>query len=268
LLELKMNLVDLVIGRILPYLALVVGVGGLLLRLGNWLRIPVPFRLTIFPQPGRRSGKIVSLWREIFLQTTLRHSSFGLWLVVWLFHLSLAAILAGHVLGLSFPENPFEIFSLSAPVGKQLSSLSSTGAGAVLILALLILLARRLFVPMVRRYCQGRSYFEILLLLFIALSGQALRLNPSHDLLPETNRYLAGLFQGKMAPLPQSPWFLAHFLLVIALLFYLPFSRLLHLIGSFLHRLLLLDRPALKSGSPSESRPSPKSKTGFARTER
>ena len=48
----------LIIGQILPYLAFLLGIGGLLWRLGLWLRIPSPFRLTLYPLPERGSGRI------------------------------------------------------------------------------------------------------------------------------------------------------------------------------------------------------------------
>ncbi len=238
-----------IIGRILPYLALVVGCGGLLLRVGWWLRTPVPFHLTLFPLPARRAQRLAVLGRELFLQTSLRRFSPWLWLWTWLFHLSLAAILAGHVLGLSFPENSFRLFGFSTTFGRQLSRVLGTGAGILMIVALTSLLARRIWVPVVRRYCRLRSYFELLLLLSIAVTGMLLRLNHSGQLLRATSRYLAGLFGGPPEPLPGNPLFLAHFLLVLALLCYLPFSRLVHLVGFFLQRLLLLESPACCSGS-------------------
>jgi nitrate reductase gamma subunit len=273
-----MNPSEWIIGRILPYLALVVGCGGLLFRVGHWLRTPVPFHLALFPLPARRTHRLAVLGRELFLQTSLRHFSPGLWLWAWLFHLSLAAVLVGHVLGISFPENPFRLFGLSASFGRQLSRLSGTGAGALMIVTLTSLLLRRILVAAVRRYGRLRSYFELLLLLSIAVTGMLLRLNHSGQLLRTTNRYLAGLFSGPPAPLPDNPVFLAHFLLALALLCYLPFSRLVHLVGFFLQRLLLLEPPAWGSSSSAagrcstfaatEATPGKETKTGFPRTSR
>jgi nitrate reductase gamma subunit len=231
----------------LPYLALVVGCGGVLLRAGWWLRTPAPFFLTIFPLPTRRTQRLAVLGRELFLQSSLHRFSPGLWFWTWLFHLSLAAILAGHVLGFCFPENPFRLFGFSASFGRQLSQLLGTGAGILMIVALTFLLVRRIRVAAVRRYCRLRSYFELLHLLSIAVTGMLLRLNHSGQLLRETSRYLAGLFGAPPAPPPDDHVFLVHFLLVLALLCYLPFSRMLHLVGFFLQRLLLLETPSRKS---------------------
>jgi nitrate reductase gamma subunit len=273
-----MNPAEWIIGRIMPYLALVIGCGGLLLRLICWLRTPAPFHLALFPLPARRIQRLAVLGRELFLQSSLHRFSPGLWLWTWLFHLSLVAILAGHVLGLSFPENPFGLFGLSASSGRQLSRLLGTGAGVLMIVALTSLLVRRIRVSALRRYGQLRSCFELLLLLSIALSGILLRLNHSGHLLRETSRYLAGLFSGPPAPLPGNPIFLAHFLLVLGLLFYLPFSRMVHLVGFFLQRLLLLEPPACGSSSSvadlcstfsaTKETPDRESKTALSRTPR
>jgi nitrate reductase gamma subunit len=273
-----MNPSEWIIGRTLPYLALVVGCGGLLLRVGCWLRTPVPFHLTLFPLPDRGTHRLAVLGRELFLQTNLRHFSPVLWLWVWLFHLSLVAILAGHVLGLSFPENPFRLFGFSASFGRQLSPVLGTGAGALMILALTSLLIRRILVATVRRYCRLRSYFELILLLSIAVTGMLLRLNHSDQLLQATSRHLAGLFCGPPAPLPGNPIFLAHFLLVLALLCYLPFSRLVHLVGFFLQWLLLRKPPVCGSSrsaadrcptyAATEATPDRGTSSGFSRTPR
>lgn len=273
-----MNPSEWIIGRIMPYLALVVGCGGLLLRVGFWLRTPVPFYLSLFPLPARRTQRLAVLGRELFLQKSLHRFSPALWLWTWLFHLSLAAVLAGHVLGISFPENPFRLFGLSASFGRQLSRLLGTGAGALMIVALSSLLIRRIMVAAVRHYCRFRSYFELLLLLSIAVSGMLLRLNHSGQLLWTTKSYLAGLFGDPPAPLPDNPVFLAHFLLVLTLLCYLPFSRLVHLVGFFLQRLLLLEPPVWGSSSSAAGRcstcaatgtmPDKETKTGFSRTTR
>ncbi|MEZ4600845.1 MAG: respiratory nitrate reductase subunit gamma [Syntrophotaleaceae bacterium] len=251
----ELTLSDLIIGRILPYLALTVGIGGLLLRLGLWLRIPVPFRITLYPVPDRPSGQISRLGRDLFLQTGLFQSSRRLWLAVWLFHISFFAVVAGHALGFLSPENPFRFLGVPNSVGRQLSLVLGNAAGLIMITTLAALLARRIFLPMARRYCQWRSYFEPLLLLVIAITGQLLRLGHNVPLLVSTRQYLAGLVGGPAAPLPLEPLFLAHYLTVLLLVGYLPFSRLVHLLGFFLYRMLLLEPPGV-GYSPPKSRPS------------
>lgn len=228
-----------IVGRLLPGLAVTVAVSGLLLRLVSWWRAPVPYALALYPAPRQPRKRLRLLGEELLLQRNLFQFQRGLWLWISLFHLALAAVLAGHILGIAFAGNPFRPFGLPDPVGRQWSQHLGGLTGALIAVAAGALLARRLLSGVVRRFSGVRHVLDLALILAIIVTGDLLRLQHSEHLLPSVRAYLIGLVRPPHAPLPDSALFIAHFTLVNLLLLYLPFSRLVHVIGYFVNRLIL-----------------------------
>lgn len=240
-----------IIGRLLPGLAVTVAVGGLSLRLICWLRLPVPYAQTLYPAPRQLRQRLRLLAEELLLQRNLFQDQRGLWLWVGLFHLTLAAVVVGHGLGIAFAGNPFRPFGLPDEIGRQWSRQLGSLTGAGMALAAGALLARRLLSGSVRRFSSPRHYLDLLLILAVIISGDLLRLHHSGHLLTEVRAYLIGLVKAPHAPLPDQPLFVVHFVLVNALLIYLPFSRFVHAIGYFANR-LILKKPLSEKGFLSE----------------
>jgi len=234
---------EFLFGVMLPYTAFTVFVAGTVLRAAGWLKTPVPFQLTLFPVPGSIQGKIRSLALDFFFCASLFREDKALWLRVWLFHLSLGLIIAGHVAGIYYLREQFVLVGLAPGTSRLLSKLLGGTAGTAMALSLGALIVGRIINPVVRKLSVPEDFFNLLLLSAIAASGIFLYLPVFHVDLPAVRSYMGDLVTFRPASLPQSPMFLVHFLLVNILLLYFPFSRLLHSVGYFVNRSVLLESP-------------------------
>lgn len=226
-------------GAVIPYVAIVLFLGGMVLRIMAWLKIPVPFQLTIFPCPQTRGGAALDLAKECVGFRTLWRGKKDLWLMSWLFHISLAFILVGHLFGIAFLGQQFTWFGASAETSYKLSVLMGTYAGAALFLGLLLLTIRRISSPTMRFISSFADYLVLVLLLGIVGSGMYMRLfqEVSYE---AVQSYLIGLLTFHPIPLPDNIGFIFHFTLVQLLLLYFPYSKLMHSCGIFFSRWLIV----------------------------
>ncbi|HTP28271.1 MAG TPA: respiratory nitrate reductase subunit gamma [Anaeromyxobacteraceae bacterium] len=228
---------------IVHHLAFAVFLVGTAARIARWLKAPVPFHLTLFPTPPNTIGKVRAMATELFLARTLFREDRLLWLWSGLLHVSLALVLAGHVLGITFLRGQFTLVGLSLQASHALSSTLGEAAGAAMAIALAGLFFRRVALPKIRRLSGPASFFDLFLLLAIALSGLSMSVPRFAVRLPEVRTYMGALLTFRSAPLPHSPAFVIHLFLVDLLLFYFPFSRLLHSAGFFFGHAMLLESP-------------------------
>lgn len=242
--------------RILPYIACGVFLTGTILRVARWLRISVPFQLTLFPAPSDTSGRIATVATEFLLCRSLYREDKFLWLWVWLFHISLVMVVAGHVLGIYFLRSQFTPVGLSVVTSRVLSSFLGGMTGIVMTISLSVLLSRRILNPEIRRLSQPDNYFELLLLSAIVLTGALMYFPGFHVDLKAVRAYMGGLLSLNPVPFPHSPPFIIHFMFVNMLLLYFPFSRLLHSAGFFVNRAMLVEAPPVY---PTPARNAPRS---------
>jgi nitrate reductase gamma subunit len=244
------------IGGILPYIACAVFLAGTIIKVAVWLRTPVPFQLTLYPVPGDTSRRITAVVTEFILCRSLYLEDKLLWLRVWLFHFSLAMVVAGHLLGIFFMRSQFTLVGLSLVTSRTLSSFLGGMTGIVMTVSLGIMLCGRIVNPEVRRLSEPDNYFELLLLLAIALTGSLMYLPGFHVDLQAVRAYMGGLINLHPIPFPHSPLFIVHFLLVNILLLYFPSSRLMHSAGFFVNRAMLVEAPPVY---PTPARNAPRS---------
>ncbi|MGI6091880.1 MAG: respiratory nitrate reductase subunit gamma [Veillonellaceae bacterium] len=231
------------IGQVLPYLAAGVFLAGMIWRIATWLKCPVPFKLTMFPAPADTAGRVLAISKELILFDSLRRSEQGLWLWAWLMHIGLFAVVGGHIVGISQLGLQFTALGMSPSQSVAMSAALGTGAGILLLGALIVLFYRRTAVPEVKRMSNPADYFDILLLLAIVISGMHMRLTTLEVDLAAIRSYMAGLITFCPAAAPQNWIFLSHFFLVNILLIYFPFSKLVHLAGFFVTRSLIVAPP-------------------------
>jgi len=232
---------ELLIGGIFPSIALMVFICGTALRIITWLRVPVPFQLTLFPEQKGTTGKTAAVAGEFLFFRTLYRENRLLWLWVWLFHLSLALILIGHVLGIHFLRRQFTLIGAEPDTSIRLSTALGSLMGAVIVISLGALLCRRLFNGELRKLSEPLAWFDLLLLLAVAVSGLCMYLPGYHVELPLVRTYMESLFIFRPTPLPPFTLFKIHFLLVNFLFLYFPFSQLIHSAGFFVNRAMLVE---------------------------
>lgn len=231
------------IGHIFPYVAVAIFILGAIYKLRRWLTVAPPFPLTIFPVPRRPGGRLLVVLKEMLLFNSLFRHNRLLWLASWIFHLSLALIIAGHVLGIYTFREQFTLVGLSKAESQMLSHFLGMVTGVVYMIALVLLMGRRFYDREARATSNLISYLELGLLAGIGLTGMGLRevmTKPEFLLIRE---YMAGLILFRPAVMPGSPWFFWHFFLVNILLMYLPFSRLMHGLGGGIMHLMLTEAP-------------------------
>lgn len=230
---------SILFGWVIPYIVILLFLGGMILRILSWLKVPVPFKLTVFPCPPSRAGAAADLVKESIGFKSLWRGKKGLWFMSWLFHISLAFILIGHFFGIGFLGQQFTWFGASSEQSLQLSILLGTYAGIALSLGLLLLTIRRMSSPLTRFISSWADYLVLVLLLGIVGSGMYMRL--FHGITYESvQSYLIGLLTLHPVSMPANTAFIFHFTLVQLLLLYFPYSKLMHSCGIFFSRWLIV----------------------------
>jgi nitrate reductase gamma subunit len=250
---------------IVPWVAFVVFVGGIIWRVVDWARSPVPFRIPttsgqqralpwIKPQSlenphttlgvlGRMALEVL-FFRSLFRNTKTEvmpdrekvvHSGTKyLWAAGMAFHWAMLVIVIRH--GRFFAEPiPWFVDLLQSLDGFLQVGVPTFYVTSFLFLAgLAYLLGRRLLEPYVRHISLPADYFALYLLLGVGLSGVAMRHLYKVDL-AQVKAMVGGWFAFEaVVPAGVGGVFFMHLLLVCALLVYIPFSKLLHMPGVFL----------------------------------
>lgn len=240
------------IGQVFPYLAAGVFIVGMIWRVRKWLRVTVPFPLTLSPAPITTSGRIWTVGRELLLFSSLWRGDRTLWLWAWLMHASLAMVVVGHIVGISSFGLQFMFMGITATQSKILSAVMGTGTGIVLFTALVALLYRRTAITEVKRLSDPAEYFDLLLILAIVISGLHMRVTSLEVDLVAIRAYMGGIISLQPIAIPHEWIFVSHFILVNVLLIYIPFSKLVHLVGAFVNRTMLVAAPPVYP-SPNKS---------------
>jgi len=241
------------IGQVLPYIAAAVFIVGTCRRIVIWLRVPVPFPLTLFPAANTNTDRVLAIGREILIFDSLRRGDRWLWLWALLLHISLAFIIIGHIAGIYYLTKQFTLVGLSAEASSTLSAWLGSICGVVFFAALLVLFYRRLTIPEVKRLSDPADYFVLGLLSAIVVTGMYMRLVSDVDL-PAVRAYLGGLFTLHPVPIPQNWIFISHFTLVNILLLYFPFSKLIHMAGIIINRAMITELPPVYPTPTGSSR--------------
>ena len=223
---------------ILPYLAIIVLVDGLLYRLYKWMRKPrAPTIFTIYPADRSLSGAFPKLLGDIIFFPRLLREEKALWVGAWLFHLSLMMAVVSHY-KVFFNQMWFwEKLSVTPTTFQTVSRIFDGATGTVMVASLLFLLGRR-FLRFLRELSDPEDYLVLLNILAISISGIYIRFYTSVNLL-EMRRYFASLASFSPTNAPNEPIFLVHYLLVVILMFYFPFGKMAHTVGAGITNILI-----------------------------
>jgi nitrate reductase gamma subunit len=253
-----------VLGIVLPYLALAVFLVGMVARVVGWARSPVPFKITtvcgqqrslpfLRHQPlespftpwqvVKRMALEVLCFRSLFRNTRTeltprRNLAYQpdklLWAGALAFHWSFLVIFLRHLRFFMEPV-PGAVGVLETVDGFfQLAVPTFLLTDAVIVVALLYLLGRRLFNSQVRYISLPTDYFALLLLLGIAGTGIAMRYLWKVDLVGVKELALGLVTLKPVVPEGLGAIFFVHLSLVSLLFAYFPFSKLVHMGGVFL----------------------------------
>ncbi len=254
-----------VFGLIIPYIALALFLGGIVYRVVQWAKAPVPFRIptTCGQQqslPWFRSNKLdnphgtlsvigrmlleVLLFRSLFRNTKVELKSgpklvYGseklLWLGALAFHWTFLIIILRHFRFFLEPV-PFFVDGLQSVDGfLQIGVPILYMTDVVIVAALTFLVLRRLFDSKLRYISLPADYFPLLLILGIVLTGILMRYTPAKADLVGAKQLALGLLSfHPVLPEGIGIMFYLHLFLVCLLIAYFPFSKLTHMVGVFL----------------------------------
>ncbi len=206
----------------LSYFAAVAFIVGLLWRLIGYMRTPMPLPVASTPAPETETGVLGRLLGDVLLFPNLFKADRWLWLGAWVFHVALAAILFRHLRYFTYPVPQVVLYM------ETVALLFGYLFGA----CALFLFWRRLALPRTLYISTLPDYFALLLLGLIAGSG-ILVSYWAHVYLVDVKAYIIGLMTLRPIAPPMHPLFLFHLTMVITLMIYFPFSKLLHAGGIF-----------------------------------
>lgn len=238
-----MESVRIIVGVVLPYVAVVVFLIGMVYRLYTWKTLASP-SMTLFPAPPTERATALNTLEEAFLFKSLFYGDRVLWALAWVFHAVLALIILGH----------FRVFTgiidatLEPLIGTEgvhaMSSGAGGAAGAVILVTVALLLIRRIALQRAREITGPADYLALALIGAVVITGNMMRFGGEryHGFLTQTREYFAGLATFSnvtgMDALKDG-LFLVHMGLAFVLIMAIPFSKILHFGGIFFTQQLI-----------------------------
>lgn len=252
-------------GIILPYLALAVFIVGVVYRIANWAKSPVPFNIVTtcgqeksldfiktnpIDNPTTRAGMVVrmilevTVFRSLFRNSKAELTADGdlryqwekwLWIFALLFHWGMFFTLLRHF-RFFMADVPGWVGAIEAVDGVFMVDLHPIYlTGIFMLLGLVGLLGRRLYLGKVRYISLLNDYFPLCLLLGIVITGMNMRylthvdINNVRELMISLITFHPAIPAGGISPV-----FIMHLALVCTLLIYFPMSKLMHAFGVFM----------------------------------
>ena len=222
-------------GGVLPYVAIAVFIVAMAHRIYTWKRLAAP-SMTLFPAPADEKANRRNVLKEALLFRSLFGGDRVLWAFAWVFHVVLLLIFLGHLRFFTNVDSMFMTMGMSEGAIQAMSGGAGGAAGVVILVATVLLLARRLALPRVREITGAADYLALLLIGAIIISGNMMRFGAEHFDLALTREYFAGLasFGGVMEEAAlQNKVFVVHMVLAFLLIMCIPFSKILHFGGIF-----------------------------------
>jgi nitrate reductase gamma subunit len=207
---------------VLIYLAFIIFVVGLVLKIRQYVETPAPLKIALTPAPTTRAGVGLVFVREVMFFASLFRSNKWTWLFGWMFHVALLLVFLRHLR--YFLEPVWQPIVLIQPFG--------TYAGFAMILGLSGLWARRFLVDRVRYISTLSDHLMLALLIAIAASGLLMRFMVHTDIV-SVKIFIQGLLALSPQNLPSDPVLLIHLGLAALLFMIFPISKLLHAPGLF-----------------------------------
>jgi len=209
---------------VLGYAALAIFLFGVLAQVWKYGVTPAPLKIPQNPSPVTAAGVPVRVLSEVVLFKSLFKSNRVIWLAGYVFHIGLLLVLIKH----------FRFVFASIPAGLSYFDTFEMYPGIIMMGGLGLLFLLRLVVDRNMFISVMTDYFLIILLVSIALTGTLAKHFYRVDLV-QVKEFMMGLvsFNPMAKDFPSETIFIVHFSLVLLLLAYFPFSKLMHSAGVF-----------------------------------
>ena len=205
------------------YLAVGILVIGVIWKIIQYVRTPVPHMIAVAPVPRTYLGVLLRIVRETLFFESLFRASKWTWLFGWVFHYALVVVLLRH---LYFVSDPI-------PSWLVMVFVPSDYAAWLMVASLIGLLLRRIAVDRIRYISSPSDYALLLLLVVIGVSGLLLRHSMLADITAVRN-FTLGLLALSPQALPDNLMLYIHIGSVSILAIVFPFSKLMHFPGYYL----------------------------------
>jgi len=214
-------------GLSLLYLALCYGatavfIFGFLAKIYGYASTPSPLKIPTTPAPTTGAGVAVRMAGEALLFTSLFKGNKWTWLGGYAFHAALALVLFRHLRYFLVPVP--DVVAWAGPPGVW--------AGVIMVFALIYLLVRRVAVDRTAYITSFADWFALVLIILIGATGLLMKFVLRGDV-ASIKAFMMGVVTFSPANIPPDPMFIAHLTLVLTLMVYFPFSKLMHLGGIF-----------------------------------
>ena len=227
------------VGGVLPYIAVLIFVVGMVYRLNSWWKSPQPGKMTLFPAP--KGGMAGSIIKEVLFFPSLFKGDRTLWYMSWIFHAMVALVAVGHLRVVTGAIDAMLVPFIGEGGVTIMSTTAGGAAGIVMLATGVLLLVRRFSNERVAQITTFSDVFALLLLLAIVVTGDLMRFSGTHFDLTLTHTWALSLLT--FSPqVPQNGMFLVHALLAQVLFMYIPFSKILHFGGVFFTQALVQRR--------------------------
>ena len=252
-------------GVFIPYIAIFTFVIGVVYRIVQWAKSPVPFSIpttcgqqkshpwiksSFLDNPHNTLGVICRMALEIlFFRSLLKNTStkliagprivYGTNILLWLaglaFHWCFLLIVIRHIRFFTDPIPSFVLMLESLDGFLQVGVPVLYMSNIIIVCALVFLFGRRVVDPKLRYISLLADYFPLVLILLIALTGALMRYTPLKPDIVGVKELSMGLvmFQPSV-PAGIGYIFYIHLFLVCMLISYFPFSKLMHMAGVFM----------------------------------
>ena len=253
-------------GVALPYVAVLVFLGGFVYRVVQWGKSPVPFSIQTTCGQGKsldfvkhdrlesphtntevvaRMALEILTFRSLFRNTKSElydgpkityESSKWLWLFALIFHYSFLVIVIRHMRLFLNPVPEFIVWLDWADSMFEIGTPALYLTDAGLLIGLIYLFSRRFTNRQVRYISLSSDYFPLLLLIAIGVTGVLMRmfLRDGIDIAAIKQLGVGLVTFSPVITTDIGSIFYIHLFLVCVLLVYFPFSKLMHLGGVFL----------------------------------
>ncbi|MHB1546101.1 MAG: respiratory nitrate reductase subunit gamma, partial [bacterium] len=203
---------------------------GVVLRIYQYSVTPQPIKIMLTPAPLTKSGAFVRVLGEVFFFKSLFKSNKATWVFGYLFHISFFLLIFMHFLRHFIYSNPLPWwYNIFVGIGIV--------CGIVMVISLFLLLMRRVVIERVKFISLFQDYLILILLMLIGLAGLSLNyvLTPAALTVVDNqlDPYMNGLLTFQFTNIPANPVFLIHYTLVMLLILYIPFSKVMHFVGIF-----------------------------------
>jgi len=250
-------------GVVIPYIAVLTFIIGMVYRVLKWSRSPVPFhipttcgqqkslpwiRYSKIENPANSLGVIIRMALEVFLFRSLFRnlksdlkdgrlvygSDKWLWLAGLVFHVSFVTVFIRHLRFFANPVPKFLNFIDALDGFLQVGVPHLLITGVLLLVAAAYLFIRRVYIPQVRYISFPADYFPLFLIMAIAITGILMRYFMKTDIISVKQLTMGLASLSPRIPEGVGTIFFVHLFLVSCLFIYFPFSKLVHMGGVFL----------------------------------